>query len=154
MSENVDEPQVQEEHERVFTQAELDRIVTERLERDRKNRSLSPEQVKEMKQQLADAEVKMTGAEKLQARVSELETKLSQSEMTAARARIQASYGITDEDAELFLIGTDAETIEKQAKALSERLANAAPGHTPEGSNNRPKSSEERSFIRGLTGRS
>lgn len=154
MSENVDEPQGQEEHERVFTQAELDRIVTDRLERDRKNRSLSPEQVKEMKQQLADAEVKMTGAEKLQARVSELETKLSQSEMTAARARIQASYGITDEDAELFLIGTDAETIEKQAKALSERLANAAPGRTPEGSNNRPKSSEERSFIRGLTGRS
>ena len=107
-----------------------------------------------MQQQLKEAEVTKTEAQKLQSKLSELEDKLAKTELAATKARTQATYGISDEDAELFLIGTDAETIEKQAKALSERLANAAPGHTPEGSNNRPKSSEERSFIRGLTGRS
>ena len=107
-----------------------------------------------MQQQLKEAEVTKTEAQKLQSKLSEMEDKLAKTELAATKARAQATHGISDEDAELFLIGTDAETIEKQAKALSERLANAAPGHTPEGSNNRPKSSEERSFIRGLTGRS
>lgn len=155
MPEDVEETQATEDGaQRTFSQADLDRIVAERLERDRKARSLSPDQVKEMKQQLKEAEDTKSEAEKLQARLEELESKLSASEMSAAKARIQASYGISDEDAELFLNGTDAEAIERQAKALSERLANSSPGHTPEGANTRPKSSEERAFVRGLIGRS
>lgn len=152
MSENTNDVENKDEGgERTFTQAQLDKIVSDRLKRDREARGDKSE---EMQQQLKEAEVTKTEAQKLQSKLSELEDKLAKTELAATKARTQATYGISDEDAELFLIGTDAETIEKQAKALSERLANAAPGHTPEGSNNRPKSSEERSFIRGLTGRS
>jgi TolA-binding protein len=80
----------------------------------------------------------------LQARIDEIEAeKLSKeeravkerddafAELTAAKAevlrfRIAAKFGITDEDAELFLTGTDEETITKQAERLADRTKSAA----------------------------
>lgn len=40
----------------------------------------------------------------------------------ALRWRIAAKHGISDEDAELFLTGTDEETLTKQAERLAERV--------------------------------
>ena len=152
MSENTNDVENKDEGgERTFTQAQLDKIVADRLKRDREARGDKSE---EMQQQLKEAEVTKTEAQKLQVKLDDLTSQLAKTEMAAAKARSQATHGISDEDAELFLIGNDAETIEKQAKALSERLANNAPGHTPEGANHRPKSSEERQFLKTLTGRS
>ena len=39
----------------------------------------------------------------------------------ALRLRVAAKHGINDEDADLFLTGTDAETLERQAARLVER---------------------------------
>lgn len=41
----------------------------------------------------------------------------------ALRWRVAAKHGISDEDAELFLTGTDEETLTKQAQRLSDRVA-------------------------------
>lgn len=75
----------------------------------------------------------------MQARIDEIEAeKLSKeeravkerdaamSELNAAKAevlrfRVAAKHGITDEDAELFLVGSDEETLTRQAERLTER---------------------------------
>ncbi|HET8537612.1 MAG TPA: hypothetical protein VFL73_10585 [Solirubrobacteraceae bacterium] len=41
----------------------------------------------------------------------------------ALRLRVAAKHGISDEDADLFLTGTDEATLTKQAERLSERVA-------------------------------
>lgn len=39
----------------------------------------------------------------------------------ALRFKVAAKYGLTDDDADLFLTGSDAETLERQASALASR---------------------------------
>ncbi|HWD78358.1 MAG TPA: hypothetical protein VG497_05745 [Kribbella sp.] len=45
----------------------------------------------------------------------------------ALRLRTAIKHGISDEDAELFLTGTDEETLTRQAERLAERIAAAGP---------------------------
>lgn len=45
----------------------------------------------------------------------------------ALRLRTAIKHGISDEDAELFLTGTDEETLTRQAERLAERMAAAGP---------------------------
>ena len=72
----------------------------------------------------------------------------------ALRLRVAAKHGISDEDADLFLTGTDEATLAKQAERLSQRVAdrkkqgNVAPR---EGGNPNPSSTGDlREFTRGL----
>ncbi|HET8556185.1 MAG TPA: hypothetical protein VFL58_02625 [Gaiellaceae bacterium] len=72
----------------------------------------------------------------------------------ALRLRVAAKHGISDEDADLFLTGTDEATLTKQAERLSQRVAdrkkqgNVAPR---EGGNPNPSSTGDlREFTRGL----
>ena len=51
------------------------------------------------------------------------ETDATNARAEALRWRIAAKNGISDEDAELFLSGTDEATLTKQAERLSERVA-------------------------------
>lgn len=73
----------------------------------------------------------------------------------ALRLRIAAKHGISDEDADLFLTGTDEETLTKQAERLTEKVTehrkqgNRVPR---EGSTHQPKDDEMREFARGLFG--
>lgn len=53
----------------------------------------------------------------LAAAVAERDNALSE----ALRSKVQASYGISDADAQLFLTGPDEATLQAQAKALAER---------------------------------
>lgn len=58
-------------------------------------------------------------------RITELEKKLAAAERTALVARVQASHGISDEDAALFLTGGDESSLTAQAKRLAERASSA-----------------------------
>jgi hypothetical protein len=69
------------------------------------------------------------------------------------RWRIAAKHGITDEDAELFLTGTDADTLNKQAARLTARESdrkkngNVVPR---EGTTATPQTNDMRDFARQL----
>lgn len=73
---------------------------------------------------------KKSAEEKLTDRIAGLEAELTKtredlgkSAQEATRARIQAKYKVSDDDAELFLTASDAEGLEKQAKAIADRIA-------------------------------
>lgn len=73
---------------------------------------------------------KKTAEDKLTERITALEAELKTtrddlgtSKQEATRARIQAKYKVSDDDAELFLTAGDADGLEKQAKALADRIA-------------------------------
>lgn len=86
------------------------------------------------------------------------EAEVAAAKAEALRLRVAAKHGISDEDADLFLTGTDEATLTKQAERLSERVAdrkkrgNVAPkeggsADTPGGG-----TSDLREFTRNLFG--
>lgn len=103
------------------TQDALDRIVTERVRRERA-KFADYADVKAKAARLDEIErASKTEAERTAERVAALETELAASRTTALRARVQARHGIADEDAELFLTGADEETLTRQAERLTAR---------------------------------
>lgn len=56
--------------------------------------------------------------DKANERIAELEAKDAKSSVEALRWRIAAKHGISDEDAEVFLTGSDEDSITKQAERL------------------------------------
>ena len=96
-------------------------------------------------------------AEKQAERLQALEAEARTARAEALRLRIAAKFGIGDEDADLFLTGTDEETLTKQAERLAQRVSdrkkqgNAAPR---EGANPNPggPQTDEREFVRNLFG--
>lgn len=134
--------------ERTFTQAEVNRIVTERLKR---------EGVAELKQKASqlDAlqESSKTELQKLADQVETL-TKAQQAEAAKAlRYRIAAEHKLSTEDADLFLTGADEETITAQAKRLADRQPKSANPVPNEGKQPKPGSDPMREFTRSLFAR-
>lgn len=134
----------EEQQEQTFTQADVDRIVRERVKREREKYA-----------DYDDLRAKADQARTVEERVADLERQLTEANTAATRARIAAAHGITPEDAELFLTGTDEETLTAQAKRLAEReserkrTGNVAP---KEGANPRPEEDQDRELVRGLFG--
>lgn len=62
-----------------------------------------------------------TAETKTAERITALEKQLADSQRAALVARVQASHGISDEDAALFLTGSDEDALTAQAKRLAER---------------------------------
>lgn len=60
-------------------------------------------------------------AEKLSDRAAAAEAEAEKARAEALRWRTAAKHGISDEDAELFLTGTDEETLTRQAERLAAR---------------------------------
>lgn len=140
-----DGKQEQQEHDSTFTQADVDRIVKERIERERK-RYADYDELK------AKAGEKATAEERL----AEFEKRYADAETRATRANIASEYGISAEDRDLFLTGEDEETLTAQAKRLADRESERKKrnNHVPnEGSNPSPPSDDRRDFVRRLTGR-
>ena len=105
------------------TQEELNRIIDARLKRERE-KFADYDDLKARAKQLEDLEQsKKSAEEQLTERITALEAELGASRHDATRARIQAKYKVSDDDAELFLTAGDAEGLEKQAKALADRTA-------------------------------
>ena len=137
-----------QQQEQSFTQADVDKIVRDRLAQQAKNKFGDYEALK----------AKADGAKTLEEKFVELEAKHAAAEARALRSDIAAKHGISSEDRDLFLTGSDEASLEAQAKRLAERnadqkkLGNRAP---KEGRNTTTGSGDDdmREAVRGLFGR-
>ena len=130
---------------KTFTQAELDQIITDRLTQQAKNKFGD----------YAELKAKAEGAKTVEQQLADLSTKHAEAETRALRADIASTYGISKEDRDLFLTGSDEAAMTAQAKRLSDRAAdqkkngNRAPreGGTTTGDD---KNKDLRDFTRDL----
>lgn len=119
------------EQQKTFTQEEVDKLVGKTRTEERRKVSEKYADYDDLK---AAAEGKKTSDERL----AELEKKLAQSETNSLRLRIAGEWNVSTKrgddgepsDADLFLTGTDEETLVAQAKRLSDRVAAQAKAET------------------------
>lgn len=147
-----------QEQATTFTQADVDRIVKDRLTKQAKTIADKFSDYDETKAEAAKAK-------SLEERLGTLESELSSTKADALRTSIAAKFGISTEkgekgepsDADLFLTGTDESTLTAQAQRLAGRQADAK-----KNGNVAPKEGETkttggptadlREFTRGLFG--
>lgn len=129
-----------------FSQADVDRIVKERVQRERAKFA-----------DYDDLKAKAGEAKTAEERIAALEKQVQESQREALRRRVQAAHGISDEDADLFLTASDEDTLTAQARRLAARESerkqrnNIAPR---EGNNPRTDAEDEtRAFARNLFAR-
>lgn len=140
-----------DEGPQTFTQADVDRIVADRLKRERETTRTKYADYDELKKA---AEDKKTAEEK----IAELQKDLEATKRDALRRRVQAAHSISDEDADLFLTGTDEDTLKAQAKRLAERESerkkqgNHVPNEGKQPTKSNAGSDDERAFVRELFG--
>lgn len=141
--------------DQAFTQADVDRIVAERLKRERdkvgdiKGLKAAADELAQIK------ESQKSEAQKQADRLAALEGEAKAARTEALRLRVAAKYSIGEEDADLFLTGDDEETLAKQAQRLSERdserkkQGNFVPR---EGNTSKNVEGDEREAVRSLFG--
>jgi glycerol-3-phosphate dehydrogenase len=102
------------------------------LEAERNARKAAEQVAADFKKRLDEIEAaNLSDLEKAQKQAQEAQEAATKATADAARFRIAAKHGISDEDADLFLHGTDAETLERQAAALVARTPNGPkPDHS------------------------
>lgn len=130
---------------KTFTQAELDQIITDRLNQQAKNKFGD----------YAELKAKAEGAKTVEQQLAELSEKHVAAEARALRSDIASTFGISKEDRDLFLTGSDEATLTAQAKRLAGREeerkknGNRAPKEGGTTSSD-DKSKDMRDFTRGL----
>ena len=132
----------QQDQTQTFSQADVDKIVKERVARERAKYA-----------DYDDLKAKAGQATSLEDRVAEIERTAKAAEQRALRAEIANAHGISAEDRDLFLTGTDEETLTAQAKRLADRESERKKqgNHVPnEGKNPKPVEDEKRAFARKL----
>ena len=82
-----------------------------------------------------------TQAQKDADRIAELESKVAETTVAALRFKVASKFGINDEDADLFLTGSDEETITKQAERLAAKQEDAGKPRAPKPDPNQGRSS-------------
>lgn len=131
-----------------FTQADVDRIVAERLKREREATRAKYADYDDLKAQAGKSTT-------LEERVAQIERQAKDSETRALRAEVANAKGLTPNQAKR-LVGETREELEADADELMRDLdAQKANGnHVPtEGNNPQPGSDESREFVRGLFAR-
>lgn len=120
----------------------------------RKHEQRSTSDMERIKQLEDDSK---TEADKVAERIAALEAANAKATADALRLRVAAKHQISDEDADMFLTATDEETLNAQAKRLSERNAETKRQATVvEGEGNQSTNtggSEMREFASNLFGR-
>lgn len=109
----------QESQGQSFTQADVERIVRERLAQQAKNKFGDYDDLKS----------KAGNAQTLEQRVAEMEAEAATAKAEALRSRVAAEFGISTKkgpkgepsDADLFLTGADESTLTAQAQRLAGR---------------------------------
>lgn len=90
----------------------------------------------------------LTELERAQKAATEAQAAAATATTEALRLRVAAKHGISDEDADLFLTGSDMETVERQAAALMARTSTAPKPDLSQGSKGTPAgSSPEQDFA-------
>ncbi len=128
-----------------FTQADVDRIVRERVQRERAKYA-----------DYDELKAKAAGVKTVEDRLAEMEKRTAAAEASALRSDVAARHGISAEDRDLLLTGTDAETLESQAKRIAEASERKKKANIVPREGNNPKATggdEEREFVRKLFGR-
>jgi hypothetical protein len=133
-------------NEQTFTQADLDRIVKERVQRERAKYS-----------DYDDLKAKAAGAKTVEDRLAEVEGRAKDAEARALRADIANKHGISAEDRDLFLTGDTEDVLTAQATRLAERDADQKRQGgvvRREGGNRNQNGKDDpmREFTRGLFG--
>jgi hypothetical protein len=110
----------------INSQEELNAALKERLDRERaKFKDYNDLKAKAAK--LNDIEqANLSELEKANGRITTAESERDTAKAEALRLRTAVTHGISLEDADLFLTGTDEETLAAQAKRLSDRAAEQA----------------------------
>jgi hypothetical protein len=142
------------EFEPITSQEALDKALGKRLERERAKFS-DYEDLKAKASQLdALSEASQTETEKANTRATKAETERDSARAEATRLRVAVEHGISLEDADLFLTGTDEETLTAQAKRLVDREADRkknGPHARREGQTiSRPADDNDAAFARSL----
>lgn len=92
------------------------------LQAERERAKALEKQLGEATSRLSEIEkAQLSDLERAQAEATEAKAAAAKASADALRFRIAAKHSITDEDAELFLTGSDEETLVKQAARLVER---------------------------------
>lgn len=147
--EQPEQPEAKEQQEQTFTQADVDEI-TAKVRREERRKAF------EKFSDYDDLKAKAGEAKTAEDRIADLEKRYLEAETRALRANIASEYGISAEDRDLFLTGSDEEALTAQAKRLAERESerkkrnNYAPA---EGATPTPKQDERRAFADFLVGR-
>lgn len=92
------------------------------LDAERRRASAAEKAAKALQARLDEIEsANMSEAEKVRKRAEEAEARAMAAEAGALRWRIAAKHGISDEDAELLLTGSDEDTLNRQAERIAAR---------------------------------
>lgn len=111
----------QQEQGKSFSQEDVNRIVSARLKEQAENKFGDYEELRKQ----------ANGAKTVEQKLADLEKRYADAEVQALRTSVAAEHGISTKrgpngepsDADLFLTGTDADTLAAQAKRLSERAS-------------------------------
>jgi hypothetical protein len=94
------------------------------LKAEREARAAAEKQTAALQKQLDDiAAANLSDLEKAQKAAADAQAIADLASAEALRLRVAAKHGISDEDADLFLTGSDLETVERQAAALAARTS-------------------------------
>src|SRR5690606_4321332 len=103
----------------ITSQEELNRIIGERV---RRARPADYDELKAKAKRLDEIEqANKSELQKALDRATAAERERDEAQAAALRLRIAAKHGISDEDGDLFLTGTDEATLTKQAERLAQR---------------------------------
>lgn len=144
-----------DEFKAITTQEELNAVIKDRIDRERAKFS-DYKDVKAKAAELDDIkQASKTEVEKTAERLAALEAELNAAKRESLRLKIAGAHDITDaDDIDLFLTGTDEETLTKQAKRLAERTADRKKNgnHVPKEGTNPPSATggDERAFVQQL----
>lgn len=135
------------------SQEELNRIIAERLARERAKYADYDELKHAAAKLKAIEDAQKSESERMAEAKAALERERDQAKAEALRLRIAAKHGISDEDADLFLTATDEATLERQATRLAATTKKTGNYVPREGQSVRPAAGGEREFLRQLFGR-
>ena len=108
----------------ITSQEDLNRVIADRISRER-SKFADYEDLQAKAAKLDDIEAaNKSELEKATETATAAEQRAAAAEAEALRWKVAAKHGISDEDAELFLTGTDEETLTAQATRLADRTAN------------------------------
>lgn len=112
-----------DEFKAITSQDELNRIIGERVTRERAKFSDYADLKSKADKFDQLEEANKSEQQKLTDRAEAAEQAAEKAQAEALRFKVASKHGISDEDAELFLTGTDEDTLTKQAQRLSDREA-------------------------------
>lgn len=119
------------------------------LKAEREARAAAEKSAAALQKQLDDiAAANLSDLEKAQKAAKDAQDAAAKATTEALRLRIAAKHGISDEDADLFLTGSDMETVEKQATALAARTSTGPKPDLSQGAKGTPAgTSPEQDFA-------